>query len=718
VLAAVALFSSPSHGQSAPPATARRIVVDTAYGQVVADPYRWLEDSHGPEATQWLKSQDAYTRTTLATIPGRAKFLARVKALDLGSTEVRGTQVWGGRTFYLKVPAGSDNARLYVRDRLDAPERLLVDPDRLTTRDVHYAIDYYTPSTDGALVAYGISAGGSEHSVIHIIETSTGTLLPDSIDRANFGLISWLPGNRSFLYNRLQKLTPDMPKTAFEQRSRAYIHQLGQDPETDIFVFGYGYAPALTIADNDISGVTYSSASAFLIGVVAHGTQNELTAYVAPLDQARSSPIPWKKLFDVNDAIVSFDVRGDDLYARSHRQQAHYEVLKTSLTHPDVAHAKTVVPASDVVIQEADVARDGIYIRDLDAGIGRLRRLSFDGTIESIPVGQGKSVSDIAVASTEDGVRVHAVSWTTAPVWLTYDAHRGTVRDMGIVPPFPIPTSDYEALEVRAKSADGTMVPLSIVRRKGLALDGRHPTHLVGYGAYGISIDPQFDPTRLAWLERGGTLAIAHVRGGGELGEEWYRAGYKLTKQHTIDDFLACAQYLIDNKYTSPAQLSGEGTSAGGVLIGGAITQRPDLFAGALIRVGLSDALRAEFTPNGPPNIAEFGTVKDSDGFRGLYAMDAYQHVKDGTPYPGVLLTAGYNDPRVDPSQSGKMAARLQAATSSKRPVLLRVDFDAGHGFGSTRAQHDLEYADEMAFLLWQDGDPAFQPSSTRAGVQ
>jgi prolyl oligopeptidase len=214
----------------------------------------------------------------------------------------------------------------------------------------------------------------------------------------------------------------------------------------------------------------------------------------------------------------------------------------------------------------------------------------------------------------------------------------------------------------------------------------------------------------LAWLERGGVIAFAHVRGGGEYGEEWYRAGYKLTKQHTIDDFIASAQYLIDHKYTSPQRLSGEGTSAGGILIGGAITQRPDLFAGALIRVGCSNALRMEFTPNGPPNIAEFGSVTDPDGFKGLYAMDAYQHVKDGTAYPGILLTAGINDPRVDPSQPAKMTARLQAATASKKPVLLRVDYDAGHGMGSTRAQHDLEFADEMSFLLWQFGDPDFQP--------
>jgi prolyl oligopeptidase len=698
------------NGQAGPLSTERQEVTETFFGQSVTDPYRWLENWHDAKVAQWLKAQDNYTRTTLTSLPGREKFLARVKALDTASTRVRSAQVWSGKTFYLKADPGADNVKLYVQDRAGSQERLLMDPELLTKDGVHYSIDYFQPSLDGTLVAYGISPGGSEASVIHILETATGRKLPEAIDRARFPLVRWLPGNKSFLYNRLQKLTPDMPKTAFEQRSRAYVHELGEDPDHDRFLFGYGYSSDAKIDDNDISFIIYSPASPYLFGLVAHGTQNENTAYYVPLDQLKSSPIKWKKLFDVDAAVVGFDAYKDDIYLVTHKNRPRYEVTRTSLKNPDVEHAAVVVPASDVVIQEADVAQDGIYIRDLDGGIGRMRRLSFDGRIGPVPVGEGQSVAEISATPTEAGALVHVVSWTTSPRWLAYDAQRKTASDTGIQPPLPIDTSAYEAMEVKARSADGTLVPLSIIRAKNIKLDGNRPTHLIGYGAYGISYDAFFDPVWLAWLERGGVIAFAHVRGGGEYGEEWYRAGYKLTKQHTIDDFIACAQYLIDNKYTSPRHLSGEGTSAGGILIGGAITQRPDLFLGALIRVGCSDALRMEFTPNGPPNIAEFGTVTDSDGFKALYAMDAYQHVKDGTAYPAVLLTAGINDPRVDPSQPAKMTARLQTATSSKKPVLLRVDYDAGHGMGSTRAQHDLEYADEMSFLLWQAGDPGFQP--------
>ncbi len=711
-LVLVLSLAASAFSQAKLPQTPVREVTDEYFGTKITDPYRWLEKTSDPEVAAWMKAQNDYTRSVLAGIPGRDKLLERVTALDKASTRVRLAQVWGGKLFYLKTNPGADNSKLYVRDSVNANERLLVDPEPLTKNNVHFSIDYFQPSLDGRLVAYGISSGGSENSVLHVVETATGRVLPDSIDRTRFGIVGWLPGNKTLFYNRLQKLTPDMPATAFEQRSRVYIHELGQDPEKDEFVFGYGYSPDVKIDDNDISFLAYTPGSPkYLFGGIAHGTENEISAYYISVDDLKASKIPWKKLFDTDAAVIRLDAHGDDLYLVTHKNKPRYEVTKTSLKNPDVAHAKIVVPASENVIQEADVAQDAIYIRDLDGGVGKMRRLSFSGQIEPVPMAEGKSVAEISVTASETGAMVHAVSWTTAPTWLKYDAQSKAAADTGIQPPLPIDTSAFESVEVKAKSADGTMVPMSIVRQKGAPLDGSHPTHLVGYGAYGISYDPFFDPVWVAWLERGGVIAIAHVRGGGEYGEEWYRAGYKLTKPHTIEDFLGCAEYFVENKYTTPPRLSGEGTSAGGILIGGAITQRPDLFGAALIRVGVSNTLRAEFEPNGPPNIAEFGTVTQADGFKGLYAMDAYQHVKDGTAYPAVLLTGGINDPRVDPAQPAKMTARLQAATSSGKPVLLRVDYDAGHGMGSTRSQHDLEYADEAAFLLWQAGAPDFQPA-------
>lgn len=519
-----AAVTAPLRAQSGPPVAERHDVTETFYGQVVVDPYRSLENWHDPKVAQWLKGQDDYTRATLNSIPGRARFLARVKALDTASTRVRDAQVWGGKTFYLKADPGADNVKLYVIDHAGAKERLLVDPELLTKDGVHHSIDYFQPSLDGTLVAYGMSPGGSENSVIHILETATGKVLPDSIDRARFGAVSWLPDNKSFFYNRLQKLTPDMPPTAFEQRSRVYLHHLGDDPEHDRFLFGFGYSSGLKIDDNDLSFIAYSPASPYFFGLVAHGTQNEATVYYIPFDQLNSSQIAWKKLIDVDDAVTRYDVYKDDLYLVTHKNKPRYEVTRTNLRNPDVAHATVVVPATEVVIQEADVASDAIYIRDLDGGIGRLRRLSFDGHIEPVAVGAGLSVQGISATPTEPGALVHVVSWTTAPLWLHYDPKTKAAADTGIQPPLPIDTSAYEAVEVKAKSADGTMIPLSIIQAKNTQLDGNHPTHLIGYGAYGISYDAYFDPVWLAWLERGGIIAFAHVRGGGEYGEEWYRA--------------------------------------------------------------------------------------------------------------------------------------------------------------------------------------------------
>jgi prolyl oligopeptidase len=271
-----------------------------------------------------------------------------------------------------------------------------------------------------------------------------------------------------------------------------------------------------------------------------------------------------------------------------------------------------------------------------------------------------------------------------------------------------------EAKEVFAESYDGTLIPLSIIYRKGIKLDGTHPTIMEGYGSYGISLEPYFSRTWVAWIERGGVVAYAHIRGGGEYGEDWHKAGQKLTKLNTVLDFIACGQYLVDQHYTSPKFLAGQGGSAGGITAGGALTWRPDLFGVILDDVGMSDALRAETTPNGPPNVPEFGTVATEDGFHGLFAMSPYHHVRDGTAYPAVLFTTGANDPRVASWEVAKMVARVQAATTSGRPVLLRVDFDAGHGMGSTLSQREQEVADQWSFTLWQMSDPAFQPVAAK----
>jgi prolyl oligopeptidase len=713
-LALLLLIPAVATAQSQLPNTPVRAVIDDYFGTKVVDPYRWMENTSDPEVIAWMKVQNDYTRAVLARIPGRDELLARIKSLDNAGNTVSGLQVWGGHYFYYKTEPGSDNRKLFVRDTLSSPERLLVDPEKMTTADgKHYSIDYFQPSLDGVYVAYGISLGGSEESVLHVLQSATGTLLPDSIDRAQFASPSWLPDGRSFFYTRAQKLAADAPPTAKYQKLKVYRHTLGGDPESEPLVFGFGANPAVNVDENDFTIATFSpGAPEFVLGLVIHGVKREIDLYAIPFDANPGAKTVWKKVVDQTDEVTGFDVHAGEIYLLSHKNASRFKVLRTSLSSPDLAHAAVAVPASEVVITAISAAGDALYVQDLDGGIGRLRRLPYgNGSIQPVNLPFYGAIQSLVTNPTQAGAWMELVSWTKSPLWYSLDAKTDKLTDTALVPPSPVDYSQIESEEVKAKSADGTMVPLSIIHKRGLVLDGSHPTWLTGYGAYGINYDPYFDPTILVFLERGGVHAIAHVRGGGEYGEDWHLAGQKLTKQHTIDDFIAGGEYLIEHKYTSAAHLAGEGTSAGGITIGGAITQRPEMFGAALIRVGDSDSLRSETMASGPANIPEFGTVTEADGFKALFAMDAYQHIKANTPYPAVLLTTGVNDPRVSPWQAAKMTARLQAATSSGKPILLRVDYDAGHGLGSTKSQRDIELADEVAFLFWQLGVMGYAPS-------
>ncbi len=695
------------------PDTPAHEVIDTYFGTKIADPYRWLEDLKSPEVVSWMKAQNDYTRTVLDRITNRDRLHARIAQLDDAGVRVNGLQSYNGRWFYLKGVPGDDNRKLYARDGFAGVERLLLNPETLTANSVHYSIDYFQASPDGKLVAVGVSAGGSENSVMHVLEADTGRDTGERIDRAQFGAVYWLPDNHSFFYNRLHKYPPSEPRTSYYLNSRDYIHHLGNDPENDVAVFGKGLSPAVAITDSDLPFILRVPGSNYVFGMVAHGVQNEASIYIALLDQVHDAGagVPWRKLIDVSDDVTSFDVHGDNVYLLSHHNASRYKVLRIALPKGEITQAEVAVPPSDAVITAIAAAEDGLYLQKRDGSVHRLWRLPYNGGgAVQIDLPFEGTIEEIFANPAEPGVYVGSSSWTKSPAYLHYDPKINSVTDTKIIPPSPVDFSAITSDEVKAKAPDGTLVPLSIIYRRNLKLDGSHPTLLHGYGSYAISYDPGFDPSSLAWLERGGVIAVAHVRGGGEYGDDWHNGGRKATKKNTITDFIACAEYLIDHKFTSAAHLAGEGTSAGGITIGGAITERPDLFAAALDNVGMSDDLRAELQVNGPANIPEFGTVQNEEDFHNLLAISAYHRAKDHTAYPAVLLTTGVNDPRVDPWQMNKMTARLQAATSSGRPVLLRVDYDAGHGgIGATRTQHVNLLTDQFSFLLWQLGDLDFQ---------
>lgn len=679
------------------------------------DPYRYMEDLSNSEVQAWLKAQSDFTRSLLDKIPGREELLDRIKTID-GAVSAR---IWdvrklpNGLYFYTKRLPTDNTYKLYVRTGLTGEEVLLVDPESFAkATGKPHAINYFQPSWDGKYVAYGISAAGSEEAVIHVIDTSTGKEVDTPIDRAQFGEVNWRPDGKSFFYNRLQKLESGADPTERYQKSRVYLHTLGTDPDKEQAVFGFETCPSAKMLPSDIPFVVTEPGSEYAAGVIAHGTQNEITIYVAPLAAVDAGSTLWQKACDVEDGVTGVTASGDNLFLLTHKDASRFKVIKTSLSHLDITKAETIVPAGEAVVAGLTCAKDALYVQLRDGVVGWLLRVPFGGAPEQVQLPFDGSVSLAKTDPRCDGVLLVMAAWTKAMQIYEYDPKTNNVANTGIQPlgTFDAP-ENVESVEVRAKSHDGTMIPLSIIYKRGIKLDGSNPTLLYGYGSYGMTEDPWFSPRLLAWLEGGGVYAVAHVRGGGEYGEDWYRAGFQVTKPNTWKDFIACAEYLIQNKYTSPQKLAGMGGSAGGILIGRAITERPELFGVAILEVGALDMLRAETTPNGIPNIPEFGSTKTEEGFKALYEMSSYHHVVNGVNYPAVMLIHGINDPRVEPWESAKMAARLQAATASGKPVVLRVDYEAGHGIGTTKTQIQEQMTDIWAFLFWQFGVPGFQPS-------
>lgn len=712
-----------AHGPSllSPPVAPAKSQVDDYFGVQVADPYRYMENLKDPQVEAWFKGQNEYTRATLARIPGRGKLLMRIRELDQSAPTVFARRLPGDLYMISKRMPNEDTAKVYMRNGIKGNDRLILDPEKVKLIPEDQAkgkneVRDLAISADGKLLVVTLVPGGSEtNGELHVVEIATGRELGDVVAHgacAEGLCASWLPDNHSFVYGRLQDLPAGAPAEQVRQNFRAYLHVLGTDPEHDKPVFGNGVVPSIEVDPSLIASVSIPQGSRYAIGVLNGSVTPNSAYYIAPIETLGKPDTPWRKIADFSDGVTDVAVQGEDLYVLTYKDTPRYKIIRTDARKPDLAAAETVVAPSEMVITDMHRAQDGLYVALMDGGIGRLLRVPYGPapTSERVTLPFDGSIY-LSTDPRLPGASLFAGSWTRAFKIYAYDSKTKQVSDTGIQPagPFGDP-ANLESVEVKVPSHDGTLVPLSITYKKGLKLDGTNPTLIEGYGGYAISITPYFDPTQLAWYELGGVFATCHVRGGGEYGEEWHLGGKGATKPNTWLDFIACAQYMIDRKYTSTARLAGTGGSAGGILIGRAITERPDLFGAAVIDVGLLDTVRFENSANGETNIPELGTVKTEDGFKALYQMSAYHHVKDHTPYPAVLLTTGSNDPRVDPWLPGKMTARLQAASSSGKPILLRVDYGGGHGGGSGETEQQEASADRWSFLLWQFGVPGFQP--------
>lgn len=694
-----------------PPATPERPVVDYYFDSAVKDPYRWMEDTSSLEFRHWLRDQADFTRQTLAALPGREPLAQRLRQLADGGETLHALEARNGRLFYLKSEPGRNQPRLFVRPGGDGGETLLLDPGQMAAEGGHWSIDFFTPAPDGRRIAIGLSQGGSEDSEIRIWDIADARWLPDRVPLAGLNEhgISWRPDGQAFFYNRTPARDAGGRGDRY-LRSAVHLHELGKAAADDITLFGYGVAPEYTFEPADVPYLTVSAGSPYALATVLHGDSVDRSFFVAPLDRLHGANIPWRRIAGPADQISHAYLLGREIFLLSHKNAPRAQLLSLDLEQTR-AKPRPRLPAGPLVLEDAVASGKALYLRALDGGANRLFRIPGQGPAKELTTPYSGSIRHLAADSAHDQLFFSLEDWTRPPA-VFRSAGNDRPAAVPLLAPTRLDTSAYVAKRIMVPSHDGIFVPLSIIHRKDLLFDGQRPTILSGYGAYGIVQRARFNPQRLAWLDLGGVLAVAHVRGGGELGEEWHRGAHILNKDNTIKDFIACAEYLIDAGYTRRQRLAGSGGSAGGLTVGGALVQRPDLFAAIHSAVGLSDLLRMELTRNGPPNIAEFGTVTVKEQFETLYRLSPYHRIRDGERYPALIATTGVNDPRVDAWMPAKLAARLQKASASGKPVLLRVDFDSGHGHGATRDQAIAETADVWSFLLWQMAVPGFVPAN------
>lgn len=695
--------------RAGPPLAQVRDVVETLHGVTVHDPYRYFENTGDPAVQDWLRQQGAQARRTLDHIVGRDRMEKRIAEIAAAAGDsVRSiVRMPGERTFYLKRGRNEKQFKLVLRVGDRGRERILVDPEVDAARTgVAHAINYFMPSWDGLHVAYGLSAGGSEEASLYILQVRTGQLVGKPIQRVHEANVSWLPDSRSLTYNQLKVRTVEDADTETYLDSRVMWLRLGQDESQARAVFGPTVSAQLGLARLEVGVILFTPGSRWMIARTNDTTQKEGSLFLAQVSDLGLAQVPWKRIASFDDRIVEIELQADHLYYRTRQGAPRYRIMKLDLRQPELARSREVALPPDDGVLEGFVLLRGDLVAAVrqGTGIGLRRYASGDvrGRSVALPFPGAAWLHDDPAHAHGDPLYTLS-GWTQPPKVLRLRGRRSV--DAGLVaaaalPPLP----EVVVSEFKVPSHDGVLVPMTVLHRKGLKRDHQNPTLLTGYGSYGFSETAGFRPAGMAWIEQGGVLAFANVRGSGVYGEPWRLAGFKATKPNTWKDGIACAQYLIEQGYASPATLAIMGTSAGGIFVGRSVTSAPQLFAAAIFNVGVMDAVRAEESANGITNISEFGSARDPKEFPALLEMSTYHHIRDGTAYPAVLLVHGLNDPRVDVWHSAKAAARLQAAGSGGKPVLLRLDAQAGHGVGSTATQRYALAADMYSFLLWQMG--------------
>jgi prolyl oligopeptidase len=678
-----------------PPVAPPKPVADYFHGTRVIDNYRWLEKSDSPDTQKWVTEENGYTRALLDPLPGRAAIQKRLTDL-LSIGNVTAPVIAGKHYLYTRREGLQNQPVLYVRDSLNEADRVLVDANSLSA-DGTIALDWFQPSENGKYLAYGVSSSGSEMSTLHVVETKTGTVLPDTIERTRAASIAWLHDNSGFYYTRYPNKT-EVPAGQEMYNRHVYFHLLGSPVQTDNPVFGEGRDP------EDWPSVSLSNDGRWLLINVSEGwTKSELYLMDLKSDKA---PI---RLTTGKNFLYSAEVYDGKVYITTNEDAPRYHVLVTEAGNFDREDWKEIIPQSDAVLQGAAVFGGKLLVQYEQNASSQLKVFDLDG----------KKLNDLALPAIgtvygsggrwdRDEVFYGFQSFTFAPSIFRYELKDGSTSLWSKVDAPSIDPSGYEVVQDWFRSKDGTRVPMFVVHKKGLQKNGKNPTLLTGYGGFNVSLTPSFSRTAYLWMEHGGIYAVANLRGGAEFGEDWHRAGMLDKKQNVFDDMIAAAEHLISAKYTDRYHLAIQGGSNGGLLMGAMITQRPDLFRAAVCQVPLLDMLHYQDFQIAKLWIPEYGTAENPEQFKWLYAYSPYHHVKAGVEYPAVLFMTADTDTRVDPMHAKKMTALMQAearnGSSHARPILLRIESKAGHGAGKPVTKQIEEFTDVYSFLFWQLG--------------
>ncbi len=678
------------------PATERRAVQDTLHGTPVADPYRWLEDEKEPAVQKWMDAQDALTRGALAARPDRAAFARRLKELayvaTIGVPSKRGT-----RYFYGRRGAGQEKAVFCMREGVDGAERVLLDPNTMSA-DGTLSLGVLVPSEDGKKLAYAVRMKGEDKSTLHLMDIDTGKLSDvDTIEGARYATPVWTPDGAGFYYTALPT-DPKIPVDALPGEQDVRYHKLGTPQKDDLLVYPKTGDPTRFLQPS------LSRDGRWLFVYDLHGwSRNDV--FVRDLADPQGT---FKPLVKGVDAQFSVGAWRGTLYVQTNDGAPRGRVFTCDPARPDRAQWREIVPEDkDATLEGISILGEHIAGFYLHNATNAVRLFALDGRhVRDVALPGLGVVSGLSGREDEDEAFFQFSSFTFPPeIYRTSIATGATTRWAKL--DIPVDPAPYEVEQVWYPSKDGTKVSMFVVHRRDMKRDGNTPLLLTGYGGFNVSLTPDFSAFRYAWLERGGAVAVPNLRGGGEYGEEWHRAGMRDRKQNVFDDFIAAAEWLIAQKITRPEKLAIYGGSNGGLLVGAAMVQRPDLYRAVVCAVPLLDMVRYHLFGSGRTWIDEYGSAEDAAQFRTLYAYSPYHHVKDKTRYPSLLMLSADHDDRVDPLHARKLTAALQAAqiaSPAERPMLLRVERNAGHGGADLRRQVVEEYADMYAYLTWQLG--------------